>query len=202
MRDIMIVGGVRTPFTRAGKGAFKDTRPDTLAAAVIKEAVARAKVDPKEIEDVGLGCAMPEGEQGLNVARTAALAAGPPVETPAMTVNRFCSSGLQSIVNVGDRIALGQIEIGVAGGVESMSMIPMTGNKPSLNPELVERWPEVYTPMGVTAENVARKYGIGRAEQDAFALRSHQRAADAIASGRFAAETMPIETELFEGSKS
>src|SRR6185369_11768980 len=190
MRDIVIVAGVRTPFGRAQKGTLKETRPDTMGAAVIKEAVARAHVDPKDVEDVVLGCAMPEGEQGLNVARIASLAAGLPVETPAMTINRFCSSGLQSIVNVGDRIALGEIEIGVAGGVESMSMIPMTGNKPSLNPELVERWPEVYTPMGVTAENVARKFGIGRAEQDAFALRSHQRAAEAIASGRFAEESM------------
>src|SRR5207247_7728316 len=121
-----------------------------------------------------------------------------PVEVPAMTINRFCSSGLQSIVNVADRVASGDIELGVAGGVESMTMVPMGGNKPSLNPDLVERWPEVYTPMGVTAENVARKLSIGRAEQDAFALRSHQRAAEAIAAGRFAAETMPIETELFE----
>src|SRR5256884_6459068 len=119
MRDVVILEGVRSPFTRAGKGLLKDTRPDTLAALVIKEAVARAKIDAKEVEDVVLGCAMPEGEQGLNVARIAALAAGLPVETPAMTINRFCSSGLQSMVCVGDRIAAGAIEVGVAGGVES-----------------------------------------------------------------------------------
>src|SRR5947207_2888712 len=139
MRDVVIVDGVRTPFGRAGKGTLKDTRPDTLAALVIKEAVARAGVEPKAVEDVVLGCAMPEAEQGLNVARIAALLAGLPVETPAMTVNRFCSSGLQSIVSVGDRIAAGAIDVGVAGGVESMTMVPMGGNKPSLNPDLVER---------------------------------------------------------------
>jgi acetyl-CoA acyltransferase len=200
MRDIVILDGVRTPFTRAGKGSFKDTRPDTLAALVIKEAVARAGVDPKEVEDVVLGCAMPEGEQGLNVARISALLAGLPVETPGMTINRFCSSGLQSIAIVGDRIAQGAIEVAVAGGVESMSMVPMTGNKPSLNPELVERWPEVYTPMGVTAENVARKMGIARADQDRFALRSHQRAVAAIEAGKLDREVLPVATRVFEGA--
>ena len=202
MREVVIVEGVRTPFGRAIKGSLKDTRPDTMAALVIKEAVERARVDPKEVEDVILGCAMPEGEQGLNVARISAIGAGLPVETPAMTINRFCSSGLQSIVNIADRIAVGAIEVGIGGGVESMSMIPMSGNKPSLNPEFVERFPAAYTPMGVTAENVARKYGITRAEQDAFAFRSHQLASAAIAAGRFAAETMKIDTELFEGTAS
>ncbi len=200
MREVVIVDGVRTPFGRAIKGSLRDTRPDTMAALVIREAVARAKVDPKEVEDVVLGCAMPEGEQGLNVARIAALAAGLPVETPAMTINRFCSSGLQSMVNIGDRIAMGAIDVGVAGGVESMSMVPMTGNKPSLNPELVEKRPEIYTPMGVTAENVARRFNVARADQDQFALRSHARATAAIAGGRFDAETMPVETALLEGT--
>src|SRR5579871_3749735 len=185
MREVVIVDGVRTPFGRAVKGSLKDTRPDAMAILVIREAVARARVDPREIEDVVLGCAMPEGEQGLNVARIAALGAGLPVETPAMTINRFCSSGLQSMVCVGDRIAQGAIEVGVAGGVESMSMVPMTGNKPSLNPDLVEKRPEIYTPMGVTAENVARRFEVARAAQDEFALRSHARATAAIAAGRF-----------------
>jgi acetyl-CoA acyltransferase len=201
MRDIVIFDGVRSPFGRAGKGQLKDTRPDTLAATVIKEAVARAKIDPKEVEDVVLGCAMPEGEQGLNVARIAALAAGLPVETPAMTINRFCSSGLNSIAIVGDRVAAGAIDVAVAGGVESMSMVPMGGFHPSLNPDLVERWPEVYTPMGVTAENLARKYGISRADQDAFALRSHQRAVAAIEAHKFDAEVLPIHTRVFEGAE-
>ena len=199
MREVVIVEGVRTPFGRAQKGTLKDTRPDTLAGTAIREALRRAQVDPKDVEDVVLGCAMPEGEQGLNVARIGALLGGLPVDVPAMTINRFCSSGLQSIVIVGDRIAAGGMEVAVAGGVESMSMVPMTGNKPSLNPELVERWPEVYTPMGVTAENLARKHGISRADQDAFAVRSHQRAAQAIEQRRFAAETMPLPTRVFDG---
>ena len=200
MREVVILEGVRTPFGRAIKGGFKDTRPDTLAALAIAEAVRRAGVAGSEVEDLVIGCAMPEGEQGLNVARIAALLAGLPVETPAMTINRFCSSGLQSLSCIADRIAVGAIDLGVAGGVESMSMVPMTGNKPSLNPDLVERFPAVYTPMGVTAENVARKYGITRADQDAFALRSHQLAGKAIADGKFAAETMPITTRLYEGT--
>jgi acetyl-CoA acyltransferase len=199
MREVVIVEGVRTPFGRAQKGTFKDTRPDTLAATAIREAVRRAQVDPKEVEDVVLGCAMPEGEQGLNVARIGALLGGLPVDVPAMTINRFCSSGLQSIVIVGDRIAAGGMDLAVAGGVESMSMVPMTGNKPSLNPELVERWPEVYTPMGVTAENLARKHGIRREDQDAFAVRSHQRAAAAIEQRRFAAETVSVTARVFDG---
>ncbi len=202
MRDVAIVEGVRTPFGRALKGSLKDTRPDTLAARVIREAVARAKIDPATVEDVVLGCAMPEGEQGLNIARVAALAAGLPVETPAMTINRFCSSGLQSMVNIGDRIAVGAIEVGVAGGVESMSMIPMTGNKPSLNPQLVEERPEIFTPMGVTAENVARRFEISRAAQDEFALRSHLLTVAAQAAGRFDAEILAIETTLLEGTAS
>src|SRR5579883_1718169 len=201
MRDIVILDGVRTPFARAGKGALKDTRPDTLAALVIKEAVARAKVDPKEIEDVVLGCAMPEGEQGLNVARLASLLAGLPVEAPAMTINRFCSSGLQSIAIVGERIAQGATDVAVAGGVESMTMVPMTGNKPSLNPALVEKYPEAYTPMGVTAENVARKFGVSRADQDAFALRSHQRATAAIEAHKLDAEVLRVDTQVFDGGQ-
>jgi acetyl-CoA acyltransferase len=197
-KDVAIVAGVRTPFGRAIKGSFKDTRPDTMAQLVIAEAVKRAGVDAAEIGDVVLGCAMPEAEQGMNVARIAALAAGLPVDVPAMTINRFCSSGVQSIALVADRIAAGAYDVGVAGGVETMSMIPMSGNKPSLNPDVVERLPAVYTPMGVTAENVARKFGVARADQDAFALRSHQRATAAQAAGKLDAEILPIKTQVFD----
>jgi acetyl-CoA acyltransferase len=151
-----------------------------------------------EVGDVVLGCAMPEAEQGMNVARVAALAAGLPVDVPAMTINRFCSSGVQSIALVADRIAAGAYEVAVAGGVETMSMIPMGGNKPSLNPDVVERLPAVYTPMGVTAENVARRFGVTRADQDAFALRSHQRAVAAQAAGKLDAEILPLKTTVFD----
>jgi acetyl-CoA acyltransferase len=198
MRDVAIVAGVRTPFARANKGGLKDTRPDTMAQLVIEEAVKRAGVDKAEIGDVILGCAMPEAEQGMNVARIAALAAGLPVDVPAMTVNRFCSSGVQSIALVADRVATGAYDVGVAGGVETMSMIPMGGNKPSLNPNVVEQMPAVYTPMGVTAENVARKFGVSRADQDAFALRSHTRATEAQKAGKLDAEIFAVKTQLFD----
>jgi acetyl-CoA acyltransferase len=197
-KDIAILAGVRTAFARANKGGFKDTRPDTLAADVIRESVKRAGVDGAEIGDVVMGCAMPEAEQGMNVARIAALAAGLPVDVPGMTVNRFCSSGVQSISLVADRIAQGAYDVGVAGGLETMSMIPMSGNKPSLNPEVVEKLPAVYTPMGVTAENVARKFGITRADQDAFALRSHQRAVAAQKGGHHADEILAIKTQVYD----
>jgi acetyl-CoA acyltransferase len=197
-KDVAIVAGVRTPFGRANKGGLKDTRPDTMATLVIAEAVKRSGVQPAEVEDVVLGCAMPEAEQGMNVARVAALAAGLPVETSAMTINRFCSSGLQAISIVADRIAAGAFAVGVAGGVETMSMIPMGGNKPSFNAEVVERLPAVYTPMGITAENIARKFGVARADQDAFALRSHQRAVAAQKEGKLAAEVLPVKTRVVE----
>ena len=199
MKDVAIVSGVRTPFARANKGGFKDTRPDTLATVVIAEAVKRGKVEPGEIGDVILGCAMPEAEQGMNVARIAALAAGLPVDVPGLTVNRFCASGVQSISQVADRIAMGAYEVGVAGGVETMSMIPMGGNKPSMNPDVVERIPAVYTPMGVTAENIARQFGVSRKDQDEFALRSHQRALAAQASGKLDAEILAVKTSIYEG---
>jgi acetyl-CoA acyltransferase len=200
-KDVAIVSGVRTPFGRAIKGSFKDTRPDTLGALVIGEALKRAPgIEGKEVEDVILGCAMPEAEQGMNVARIAAIGAGLPVEASAMTVNRFCSSGVQSIALVADRIALGSYDVGVAGGVETMSMIPMGGNKPTLNPELVEKHPEVYTPMGVTAENIARKWDITRQAQDEFAVRSHQRALAAWADGKMKAEVMAVKTTVFDAA--
>jgi acetyl-CoA acyltransferase len=193
MRDAYIISAVRTPVGRAFKGTLRNTRPDELAALVIKEAIARVKgLDAALIEDVVLGCAMPEGEQGLNVARLALLRAGLPITVAGVTVNRFCSSGLQSIHDASARIRLGEIEAAVAGGVESMSMIPMSGFKPSPNPALQAEMPTAYINMGNTAENVAEKYQISREAQDAFALRSHVNAAKAIADGRFNDEIVPV----------
>ena len=200
MREAVIVSAVRTAIARANRGGFKDTRPDTLAAVAIAEALRRAPgVLAKDVEDVVLGCAQPEAEQGLNVARLAALLAGLPPEVPAMTINRFCASGLQALAIAADRIASGAIDIAVAGGLESMSAIPMGGWKVSANPELLARVPAAYTPMGNTAENVARRFGIGRDEQDRFALASHQKAVAAQAAGKFADEIVPVKTIVFEG---
>jgi len=192
MKNTFIISAVRTPVGKAFKGTLRNTRPDELAALAVKEAVARAGVDPALIEDVVMGCAMPEGEQGLNVARLAVLRAGLPVTVPGVTVNRFCASGLQAIHDATSRIRLGEIDIAVAGGVESMSMIPMGGVKPSPNPALSSSMPQAYVSMGNTAENVAEKYGISREDQDKFALRSHERAAAAIKEGRFAEETVSV----------
>src|SRR5436305_5130948 len=167
MRDVVIVSAVRTPVGRAFKGTLRSTRPDELAAIAIKSALERVpQVDPKEIEDVILGCAMPEAEQGMNVARIAALRAGLPVETSAMTINRFCSSGLQAIAMAAERIGSGGAEVIVAGGTESMSMIPMGGNKISPNPYLVENYPDSYLSMGLTAERLAQRFGITREVAD------------------------------------
>jgi acetyl-CoA acyltransferase len=193
MKNAYIISAVRTPIGKAFKGALRNTRPDELAALVLKEAIARTKgLDPTEVEDVVLGCAMPEGEQGLNVARLAVLRAGLPITVAGVTVNRFCASGLQAIHDATARIRLGEIDIAVAGGVESMSMIPMSGVKPSPNPALASNMPQAYVSMGNTAENVAEKYGVSRADQDAFALRSHQRGAAAIAAGKFADELVSV----------
>src|SRR5581483_153501 len=173
MRDVAIVSGVRTPFGRAIKGGLKDTRPDTLGELVITEALARSGgAAGAEIEDVVMGCAMPEAEQGMNVGRIASLRAGLPVEVPAMTINRFCSSGLQSIAIAAERIMAGQGDIAVAGGTESMSMVPMGGNKVAPNPWLMDHHPEAYISMGLTAENVSKKYGITREQADEFSLAS------------------------------
>lgn len=205
MRDAVIVAGVRTPIGRAHKGTLKDVRPDDLAAVVIKEAIARAPgVTADTIDDVIFGCAMPEGEQGLNLARIAAVLAGLPTSVPGFTVNRFCSSGLQAIALAAERIMLGQADVIVAGGVESMSRVPMTGFKPSPNPELVRSAPEVYMGMGLTAERVAEKYGVSREDQDAFALESHRRAAAAIDSGKFKDEIVPVEVKrtTFDGKRA
>src|SRR6202050_1976941 len=193
MREAVIVSSVRTPVGKASKGVLRATRPDDLAAVVIKEAVARARgLDPREIEDVILGCAMPEAEQGMNVARIASLRAGLPVEISAMTINRFCSSGLQAIAVAAERIMAGQGDVAVAGGAESMSMVPMGGHKIAPNPWLMENYPDAYINMGLTAENLAKKYGIPRQQADEFSFASHQKALAAIAAGKFKDEIVPV----------
>jgi acetyl-CoA acyltransferase len=197
MPEAVIVSAVRTPVGRAYKGSLRATRPDDLAALAIKEALARVPgVDAKEIEDVILGCAMPEGEQGMNVARIAALRAGLPVETSAMTINRFCSSGLQAIALAAERIRSGSAEIIIAGGTESMSLVPMGGNKISPNPWLVDHYPDAYINMGLGTENIARKFGITREQADEFSANSHRKALAAIAAGNFKDETIPVEVRI------
>ena len=196
---VAIASAVRTPFTRALKGEFKDTRPDTLAATAIRAALARVPgLQPSQVDDVILGCAMPEGEQGMNVARLSAFLAGLPDSVPAMTINRFCSSGVQSIAQAAQSILAGMYEVAVAGGTESMSMVPMGGNKVSANPELMEKHPEVYISMGATAENVAKRFEISRTDQDAFAYESQRRAGEARAKGIFKDEIVPVATEVFD----
>ncbi len=193
MRDVVIVSAVRTPVGKAYKGTLRATRPDDLAAVAIKGALERVPaLDPKEIEDVILGCAMPEAEQGMNVARIASLRAGLPVEISAMTINRFCSSGLQSIAMAAERIMAGGAETIVAGGVESMTMIPMGGHKVSANPWLVSNYPDAYLSMGLTAERVAKRFGITRQMHDEFSVRSHKNAIAAIQSGKFDDELVPV----------
>src|SRR6059058_4028615 len=193
MHEAVIVSSVRTPIGRAFKGTLRATRPDELAAIAIKGALARVpQLDTTEIEDVILGCAMPEAEQGMNVARIASLRAGLPVETSAMTINRFCSSGLQAIAMAADRIAGGSAEVIIAGGTESMSIVPMGGHKISPNPWLVENRPDSYLSMGLTAERLAQRFGITREAADEFSLQSHQRALAAIAASKFAEETVPV----------
>jgi acetyl-CoA acyltransferase len=197
MPEAVIVSAVRTAVGRAYKGSLRATRPDDLAALVIKEALARAAgLDPREIDDVILGCAMPEGEQGMNVARIAALRAGLPVETSAMTINRFCSSGLQAIALGAERIRGGGAQVIVAGGTESMSMVPMGGNKISPNPWLVDNYPDAYINMGLGTENIARKFGITREQADQFSADSHKKAVAAIAAGNFKDEIVPVEVKI------
>jgi acetyl-CoA acyltransferase len=199
MRDVAILSAVRTPIGRAPRGVFKNTRPDDLGALAAREAVRRAEIAPADVEDVVLGCAHPEAEQGLNVARQVGMLAGLPDTTPAMTINRFCSSGLQAAAIVADRIASGSIEAGLAGGLESMSLIPMGGAKIALNPEVVDHFPDAHIPMGNTAENVARQFGVSREQQDAFALASHQKAVAAWTRGDFTGEVVPVKTRVFDG---
>ena len=199
MRDAVIVSAVRTAVGKAPKGTLRTTRPDEMGAVVIKEAIGRVPgLEMSEIEDVIMGCAMPEAEQGMNVARAAAIRAGLPVETSAMTINRFCSSGLQSIAMAADRIRSGGAETIVAGGLETMSMIPMGGHIIRPNPYLVEHYPDFYLNMGLATENVARKYEVTREQQDEFALRSHQRAAAALDADKFKDETVALEVTLEE----
>ena len=193
MREVIIVSSVRTPVGRAYKGTLRATRPDELAAVAIKGALERVpQLDTKDIEDVILGCAMPEAEQGANVARIASLRAGLPVEVSAFTINRFCSSGLQAIALAAERIMSGGAETIVAGGTESMTMIPMGGNKPSPNPWLVDHYPDAYLSMGLTAERVAQRLGITREAADEFSLHSHQKAMAAIKAGKFDDEIVPV----------
>ena len=193
MKEVVIVSSVRTPVGRAFKGTLRATRPDELAAVAIKGALERIpQLDPREIEDVVLGCAMPEAEQGMNVARIASLRAGLPVELSAMTINRFCSSGLQAIAMAAERIMAGGAEVVVAGGTESMSMIPMGGHKISPNPWLVDHYPDAYLSMGLTAERLAQRFGITREHADEFSLHSHQKALAAIEAGRFTDETVQV----------
>ncbi len=200
MQDAVIVSATRTAVGKAPGGSLRTVRPDDMAAAVIKESLRRAPgVDAKEISDVIIGCAMPEAEQGLNVARIASLRAGIPVGAAAVTINRFCSSGLQSIAFAAERIMCGFADAIVAGGTESMSMVPMGGNKISPNPSLVDSYPDVYLSTGLVAENHAREAGISRDEQDAFALRSHERALAAIDAGRFADEITPLTFKTVNG---
>ncbi|HYE25217.1 MAG TPA: acetyl-CoA C-acyltransferase [Clostridia bacterium] len=193
MREVVIASAVRTPVGKAYKGTLRATRPDDMAAAAIQGALERVpQVDVKEIEDVVIGCAMPEAEQGMNVARIASLRAGLPVEVSALTINRFCASGLQAIAQSADRIAAGGAEVIVAGGTESMTMIPMGGHKVSANPWLVANYPDAYLSMGLTAERLAKRYGVTREQADEFSYQSHQKALKAIHAGNFADEIVPL----------
>lgn len=195
MNTAYLLAAYRTPGCRAKKGGFKNMRPDDLAAAAISGLVERTGIDPLTIDDVILGCAFPEGEQGMNVARVASLKAGLPYQVPAQTINRFCSSGLQSVALAAERVIAGFADCIIAGGTESMTMVPMAGNKYSANPGLVADYPETFAAMGITAELLADKYQISREEQDAFAVGSHQKGSAAIASDKFKDEIIPIEAE-------
>jgi len=194
MKTAVIVAARRSAVGKAPRGALKNTRPDEFAAQVLKQTLADARVPGHLVEDVLVGCAMPEAEQGLNVGRNIVLWAGLPDSVPGATINRYCASGLQTIAMVAERIQTGAIDVGVAGGVESMSMIPMGGNITRLHPAIVEARPEIYINMGLTAENVARRFEVSREDQDAFALESHARAVRAIAAGHFKDEIVPLTT--------
>ncbi len=201
-REAVIVSAVRTPVGKAKRGSLATVRPDDLAATVIKELLKRTpNLDPAEIEDVVIGCAFPEGEQGMNMARMIALRAGLPISVPGETINRYCSSGVQSIAHAAYAIMAGDIDIAIAGGTESMTMVPMAGYKFSPNPYFAQDLPQYYTNMGLTAENVSAKYNVSREDQDAFALASNQKAAKAVESGRFDPELVPIDVEIVELDK-
>ncbi|HEY6305476.1 MAG TPA: acetyl-CoA C-acyltransferase [Candidatus Angelobacter sp.] len=193
MRDVVIASSVRTAVGKAPRGALRNTRPDDLAAVAIKGALERLpQLNAKEVEDVIIGCATPEAEQGMNVARIAALRAGVPVEVSAMTINRFCSSGLQAISLAADSVMAGRAEVAIGGGTESMSMIPMGGNKISANPWLIDHYPDAYLSMGLTAERLAKRFGITREMADEFSLNSHKKAIAAIQAGKFEDEIVPV----------
>ncbi len=200
MREVVIVGAARCAVGRAVKGVLRNTRPDELAGTVLRALMERTGVDPAQIDDIRLGCAMPEAEQGMNVARIAQFLAKIPETTTASTVNRFCASGLESVVNSCYQIAYGDADLVIAGGVESMSMVPMGGYTPRPHPRLAEEYPEVYTPMGITAENLVEQYKISREAQDKFAYESHAKAAKATKEGRFKAEIVPLEVQV-DGKK-
>ena len=202
IENVVIADVVRSAVGRAHKGTLALTRPDELAGQVVAALMARVpQVKPSEVEDLVLGCAMPEGEQGLNVARVVGLLGGLPIESAGVTINRFCSSGLQAIAMAAGAIATGVNDIVVAGGVESMTMVPMTGNKLSASPEAMRRCADVYTPMGITAENVAKRFSISRADQDAFALRSQQKAAAAQKAGKLDEEIVAVKATRYENGK-
>lgn len=198
LQNVAIVDALRTPIGRGGKGTLNAVRPDDLGALVVSELVRRTRINPQKIEDVIVGCAMPEGEQGMNVARIISLRAGLPFNVAAATVNRFCASGLEAVAQVAKSIAVGEIKAGIGGGVESMSMVPMGGNKPSANPYLMEHMPTAYTSMGMTAENVAAQFGIDRKAQDDYSLESHHRAIMAWEKGCFQKEivTVPVDEKI------
>ncbi len=201
-RDPVIVAAARTAVGKAKRGSLATVRPDDMAVTVIKELLKRVEaVKPEEINDVVIGCAFPEGEQGLNMARLIALKAGLPVSVPAETINRFCSSGMQSIAHAAFGVMAGQMDCVIAGGTESMTMVPMTGLKFSPNPYLAAEWPGAYLGMGLTAENVAEKYGVNRADQDEFSYHSHMKAMQAVESGRFEPEIVPVQVDLVEYEK-
>jgi acetyl-CoA acyltransferase len=199
MRNAVIVSAVRTAVGKAPRGSLRTMRPDDMAAEVVRAAIDRAGIEPRAVEDVSLGCTFPEAEQGLNIGRIAALRAGLPDSVAGQTVNRFCSSGLQAIASAAQQIMSGMGDVIVAGGVESMSLIPMGGNKFAPNPTLAEERPDTYLGMGLTAENVARQYDISRQDQDAFALRSHRRAAHAQDAGKFDSEIVPLTVTVKNG---
>lgn len=196
MREALIAFPVRTPVGKAPRGTLKDTRPDELAAIVIKEVVKRSGIEPSLVDDVVMGCAFPEAEQGMNVARVALLRAGLPNSVPGMTINRFCASGLQAIALAAQRVMVGEADMIIAGGVESMSRVPMGGYRSSPNPDLMENYPEVYMGMGLTAERVAEMFSISREDQDKFGFESHMKAARAIREGKFNDEIVPVKTRV------
>ncbi len=197
MKKVAILSAVRTPIGKGIKGIFRHSRPDDLCAKVVKEAVIRAKINKNNIDDVMIGCAMPEAEQGLNMARSISLLAGLPYYTSSAIINRFCSSGLQAISNIATSIMTGSIDFGIGGGVESMSLVPMGGYKPSVNIDLLSRYPQFYSSMGITAENIAREFSINRENQDEYALESHQKAVSAMKNGFFDDEILPIKTKIY-----